>query len=320
MGMKRGPRLAVMLAAIGMFGLAPLQAHAPMVKTQAPGYYRMMLGEVEITALLDGTATMPIKEFLTGITPAEADHDLAHAFMKDPMELSINAFLVNTGTKLVLIDSGDGGHMDPGTGHLIENLKAAGYEPAQVDEIYITHMHGDHIGGLSRNGERLFPNAVVRASREEADYWLKAEHLSAASDDAKPGFQHAIEWLEPYVKSGKFLPFDGDVTLVPAVRAIGTHGHTPGHTCYLIESRGNRMLAVGDLVHVEAVQFAKPQVALKFDTDSNAARAERLRIFHEAAENREWIAAAHMSFPGLGHIRSAGGGYEWVPGSYSSPH
>jgi len=147
MRMRPGPRVAVTLAAIGLFGIAPLQAHAPMVKTQGPGYYRMMLGEVEITALLDGTASMPIKEFLTGITPAEADHDLAHAFMKDPMELSINAFLVNTGTKLVLIDSGDGGHMDPGTGHLIENLKAAGYEPAQVDEIYITHMHGDHIDG-----------------------------------------------------------------------------------------------------------------------------------------------------------------------------
>lgn len=319
-GMTQGSRVTAALTAIGLFSIAPLQAQAPMVKTQAPGYYRMMLGDVEITALLDGTANLPIKEFLNGVTPAEVDHALAHAFMKDPVELSINAFLVNTGTKLVLIDSGDGGHMDPGTGHLIENLKAAGYEPAQVDEIYISHMHGDHIGGLSRNGERLFPNAVVRASRQEADYWLKVENLAAASDDAKPGFQHAIEWLEPYVKAGKFLPFDGDVTLVRGVRAIGTHGHTPGHTCYLIESRGNRLLAVGDLVHFEAVQFPQPQVTLKFDTDNNAARAERLRVFHEAAENREWIAAAHLSFPGLGHIRSDGAGYDWVPASYSVPH
>jgi len=318
MGMKQGLRMLAALAAL--LAIAPLRAQAPMVKTQAPGFYRLMLGEFEITALLDGTMHLPIKEFLSGVTAAEVDRDLARDFLQDPVELSVNAFLVNTGTKLVLIDSGEGGRMDPGTGHLIASLKAAGYQPSQVDEIYVTHMHGDHIGGLSRDGERLFPNAVVRASRQEADYWLKAENLAAASDDAKPGFQQAIEWLAPYVKAGKFLPFDGDVALIPGVRALGTHGHTPGHTCYLIESRGNRMLAIGDLVHVEAVQFPKPQVTLKFDTDSNAARAERLRVFQEAAGNREWIAAAHMSFPGLGHVRADGAGYDWVPASYSVPH
>jgi glyoxylase-like metal-dependent hydrolase (beta-lactamase superfamily II) len=318
MGMRQGLQVAAALAALSLLAIAPLRAQAPMVKTQAPGFYRQMLGDFEVTALLDGTMHLPMKEFLSGVTAAEVDRALAREFLKDPVELSVNAFLVNTGSKLVLIDGGEGGHM-AGTGHLIDSLKAAGYQPSQVDEIYITHMHGDHIGGLSRDGERLFPNAVVRASRQEADYWLKAENLTAASDDAKPGFQHAIEWLAPYVKAGKFLPFDGDVSLVPGVRAIGTHGHTPGHTCYLIESRGNRMLAIGDLVHVEAVQFPQPQVTLKFDTDSNAARAERLRIFHEAAGNREWIAAAHMSFPGIGHVRSDGDGYDWVPASYSVP-
>ncbi len=151
-------------------------------------------------------------------------------------------------------------------------------------------------------------------------YWLKAENQAAASDAAKESFQHAIDWLAPYVKAGKFRPFDGDVMLVPGVRAVATPGHTPGHTCYLIESRGNRMLAIGDLVHIEPVQFPDPEITLKFDTDGNAARAERLRIFHEAADNREWIAAAHMSFPGLGHIRADGSGYDWVPASYSVPH
>lgn len=315
----RGLGMGVVWVLLGLLMMAPLQAHAPMVRTQAPGYYRMMLGDFEVTALLDGTAMLPIKDFLNGITPAELEHALARDFISDPMELSINAFLVNTGTKLVLIDSGDGGHMDSGTGHLLANLKAAGYEPSQIDEVYVTHMHGDHIGGLSRDGEPLFPRAIVRASRQEADYWLKAENLAAASDDAKSGFQHAIDWLEPYVKAGKFQPFDGDVMLAPGVRAIGTHGHTPGHTCYLIESRGYRMLAVGDLVHIEAVQFPRPEVTLKFDTDSNAARAERLRIFHEAAVNREWVAAAHLSFPGIGHIRADGAGFDWVPASYSVP-
>jgi glyoxylase-like metal-dependent hydrolase (beta-lactamase superfamily II) len=320
MAIRRGSWIPAALAALCLLAFAPLEAGAPMVKTQPPGYYRMMLGDFEITALLDGTAIMPLKGLLNGVSDAQLQHDLAHAYMKEPYELSINAFLVNTGSKLLLIDSGEGGHMSSDTGRLIPNLKAAGYEPAQVDEIYLTHMHGDHLGGISQDGVRLFPNAVVRASREEADYWLKVENLAAASDDAKPSFQHAIDWLEPYVKAGRFQPFDGDVMLLPGVRAVGTPGHTPGHTCYLIESRGNRMLAVGDLVHIEPVQFPDPQITLKFDTDGNAARAERLRIFREAADNREWIAAAHMSFPGLGHIRANGTGYDWVPVSYSVPH
>jgi glyoxylase-like metal-dependent hydrolase (beta-lactamase superfamily II) len=308
------------LAALCVAPVAPLEAAAPMVKAQAPGFYRLMLGDFEVTALLDGTFAVPVKGLLNGVSDAQLEHDLAHAFQKDPMELSVNAFLINTGSKLVLIDSGDGGHSSRDTGHLLANLEASGYEPGQVDEIYVTHMHGDHIGGLSHHGERLFPNAIVRASRQEADYWLKAENLAAASDDNKESFQHAIDWLAPYVKAGKFRPFDGDVTLVPGIRAVGTHGHTPGHTCYLIESRGNRLLAIGDLVHIEPVQFHDPQVTLKFDTDNNAARAERLTVFHAAAENREWIAAAHMAFPGLGHIRTDGEGYDWVPATYSTPH
>jgi glyoxylase-like metal-dependent hydrolase (beta-lactamase superfamily II) len=104
------------------------------------------------------------------------------------------------------------------------------------------------------------------------------------------------------------------------VRAVATHGHTPGHTCYLIESRGQRMLFVGDLLHVASVQFANPAITLKFDTDIAAARTQRQRIFREAAANGEWIAAAHLPFPGLGHIRSEGKAYAFVPANYGIPH
>ncbi len=307
---------AVMAMTIG--GMRSAEAGAPMVKTQAPGYYRVMVGDFEVTTLLDGTMMIPIKGLLNDITPEQIEHSLARDFLKDPVELSVNAFLINTGPKLVLVDTGMGGAME-GTGHLLENLKAAGYEPSQVDEIYITHMHGDHISGLTAKGERVFPNAVVRASRQDADYWLSPEKLAAAAGDAKESFQHAQEVFAPYIKAGKFSSFDGDVELVPGVHAVATHGHTPGHTGYLIESRGQRMLFVGDLLHVASVQFANPAITLKFDTDNVAARTQRQRIFREAAANGEWIAAAHLPFPGLGHIRPEGKAYAFVPANYGIP-
>jgi glyoxylase-like metal-dependent hydrolase (beta-lactamase superfamily II) len=300
--------------------IAGAQAGAPMLKTQAPGYYRLMLGDFEVTALLDGTAMLPAAAFLTNTTPAEVKHYLARAAMQEPVETSVNAFLVNTGAKLVLIDTGAGAYMDSGTGHLLASLKAAGYEPEQIDEIYITHMHGDHVGGLASGGTRVFPNALVRVSNLEADYWLKPENLASAATDVKEGFQHAQDSINPYIKAGKFSPFDDGASLVPGIRAVATHGHTPGHTSYLLESQGAKMMVLGDLVHFGAVQFPKPSVAIKFDLDSTAAVAQRQKVFHDAAQGGYWIAAAHLSFPGVGHVRTEGNGYVWLPANYSIPH
>ncbi|HEY5020649.1 MAG TPA: MBL fold metallo-hydrolase [Steroidobacteraceae bacterium] len=302
-----------------MANAAVATAHVPMVKTQAPGYYRIVVGEFEVTALSDGTALLPVATDLIRTTPVEVNRYLARAFLADPVETSVNAFLVNTGSKLVLIDTGVGGYMGPDTGKLLVNLKAAGYQPEQIDEIFITHMHGDHIGGLAPQGTAAFPNAVVRASKLEAAYWLKPENLNAASADAKGGFQHARDSLDPYIKSGRFSAFDDGATLVPGIRAIATHGHTPGHTSYMIESNGEKMLVLGDLVHVGAVQLPKPSVAITYDSDSRAAVRQRQSVFHDAAQGGYWIAAAHLSFPGIGHLRTDGGGYVWIPANYAIP-
>jgi glyoxylase-like metal-dependent hydrolase (beta-lactamase superfamily II) len=310
-------------------------AGAPLQKTPAPGFYRLTLGDFEITALSDGILSLNGHELLTNTTPARLDAALERAFLSEPLDFSVNAFLVNTGTKLVLIDTGAGPEMAT-TGKLLSNLQAAGYKPEQVDEICITHMHGDHIGGLTQNGKAVFPNAIVRTAQAEADYWLSEAKMNAAPESARDYFKSAIAALHPYVAAKHLRPFSGNTEIVPGIHAVPAPGHTPGHTVYLVSSKNENLLLWGDLMHVAAVQFPDPSVTIKFDSDSPVAARQRAQIFAEAAAKKWLVGGAHLSFPGLGHLAvngpssdgtggttkdgSANVSYRYVPIAYSLPH
>lgn len=307
----------IALAGLLAFPAAIIQAAAPQIKTQAPGYHRMMLGDFEVTALSDGTVALPVDKLLTNTTPAQVGKALAASFLKAPVDTSVNAYLINTGTKLVLIDSGAAGLFGLTLGNLLANLKAAGYQPEQVDEVYITHMHADHVGGLMAGDKPAFPNAIVRADRHDADFWLSAANLEKAPAETKGFFQGAQASINPYVTAGKFKPFDGNTELVPGVRAVAARGHTPGHSTFLVESKGQKLALWGDLMHVAAVQFANPAVTIQFDVDSKAAAAQRKRAYAEAATQGYLVGSSHLSFPGIGHLRADGKGYRFVPLNYS---
>ena len=308
---------ALALVACGMFFLGAAHAAAPMMKGQAPGYYRMTLGDFQVTAVSDGTVDFPVSKLLTNVKQVRVDRDLARAYLKDPVQASVNAFLVNTGAKLVLIDTGTANLFGPTLGNLAANLKAAGVQPEQVDEIYITHMHFDHVGGLMAGDKMAFPNAVVRADKRDADFWLSQANLDKAPEANKGFFQGAMASLNPYVAAGKFKPFDGNTELVPGIRALASRGHTPGHTSYVVESKGEKLVLIGDLVHVVAVEFPDPSVTFALETDSKSAVAQRRKAFADASANGYWVAAAHIAFPGIGHIQAAGKGYAWIPANYS---
>lgn len=312
--------LCALVAGAGL-GLAPIEAAhaaAPMVKTSAPGFYRVMLGDFEITALSDGTVDLPVDQLLMNTTPKAVNKALAASFEKAPLETSVNAYLVNTGSKLILIDTGAGTLFGPTLGKLIDSLKASGYQPEQVDEIIITHMHPDHVGGLMKDGKIAFPNAVVRADKRDADYWLAQANLDKAADADKGMFQGAMASLNPYVAAHQFKPFEGNTEIVPGIRAVSTVGHTPGHTSFAVESKGQKLMIWGDLVHVQAVQFDQPSVAIHFDSDPAKAEAERKAEFAKAAKQGYLVGAAHLAFPGLGHVRAKGHAYEWVPVNYTN--
>jgi glyoxylase-like metal-dependent hydrolase (beta-lactamase superfamily II) len=316
----------------GMAGSTVSFAAAPQARTQAPGFYRVMLGSFEITALLDGTHPFPDAAVLTKVRPGagtersklfdddpgEANALLAASHLTVPTEGSINAFLVNTGTKLILIDSGAGTLYGACCGHLIENLRASGYQPEQIDEVLLTHLHADHVGGVAPGGVMAFPNAVIRASKLDADYWLNDANQKAAPGFLGPMFEGDKASLKPYIATGRFVPFDGAVELAPGIRAVPTPGHTPGHTSYSVESEGRKLLVWGDIVHVAAIQFPDPAVSVEYDSEASKAEATREAIFSEAAQEGFWIGAAHISFPGLGHVGVKGREFIWIPAEYTT--
>ena len=293
-------------------------AAAPQQRTQAPGFYRAMLGDFEITAISDGTVDLDVAKLLAE-PAAKTDAALGKAFLaKGPVETSVNAFVVNTGTRLILIDAGAGALFGPTLGKLVANLQAAGYAPEQFDDIFITHMHPDHVGGLSANGQRVFPNATLHADKRDSDFWLSQAKADAAPDAMKGFFQGAMASVNPYVAAGKYQPFEADGEPVPGVRTLASVGHTAGHTSYLVESKGQQLLVIGDLIHVASVQFAEPGVTIAFDSDAKAAAASRARVFGQAAKDGALVGAAHLQFPGLGHLRAAGKSWQWVPVNYST--
>jgi len=298
----------------------PLLAHAapPMAGGQAPGWFRMKLGSFEVTALNDGIFKLPVDQLLQTPDASLVIRRLQEAYLGIPVDTSVNTYLIHTGEKLVMIDTGHAGQGGAPTGLMLAHLKASGYSPEQVDEIYITHFHGDHINGLTdKDGKPVFPNATVRADQRESGFWLG--DASKAPEGARGRMANAQRVLKPYLEAGRYKPFDGATELVKGVRAVPTYGHTPGHSIYVVQSGADKLVLWGDLMHVAAVQFKNPEVTIQFDSDPKAAAPQRMAQYKDAAAGGYFVGVTHVSFPGIGKLRADGSGYDWIPVNYSRP-
>ena len=295
------------------------RAGAPLAATQVPGYYRLMHGQFEVTALFDGALQLDASR-LTHAKPEDVRQLLARMFVgTEKMQTAVNAYLINTGSHLVLVDAGGGRLYGAQLGKVPANLKAAGYTAEQVDTVIVTHMHGDHIAGLLRqDGQPLFPNATIHAAQAESDFWLSAEQAARAPESMQRTFVAARNTARPYQSQGKWRTFTPGTQIVPGITAVDTRGHTPGHTAFAVETQGRKLLIWGDLVHSHAVQFARPDVAIEYDVDQNQAIATRMAIFQRVAASGELVAGMHLPFPGIGHVRAnRDGSYSWVPVEYA---
>ena len=307
-------KTTALAAGLAAASAASVFAKAPMAGSQTISIHRMKLGNFEVTTILDGY--LEIDPRLLNATPEMVTRLLAAADLPyGPIRTPVNTFLINTGEKLVLIDAGGAKLVGPGTGRLTQGLAAAGVELSQIDEVYITHCHGDHLHGtVNADGTSLFPNAILRIAQQDVDYWMSPEVEAAAPAAQKGRFVPAKRAKAAY--GDRLKPFKQGEELTPGITSVAAVGHTPGHTCYMVTSGTARMLAIGDMIHVAPVQFMQPEVTIAFDWEQLKASATRISVFDMAAKENILIAAVHLPFPGLGTLRKEGSSYAYTPMSW----
>ncbi|HET6521495.1 MAG TPA: MBL fold metallo-hydrolase [Geminicoccaceae bacterium] len=309
-----GATLAPLALASGLAGVRPARAAAPMLGPARPTFHRFQLGGFEVTTLLDGTIQADGPHPIFGYDqPEEAVRELAEANFLPP-DRFVNGFtpvLVNTGSELVLFDSGNPPARRPDAGNLLAALTAAGHTPDQVDVVVITHMHGDHIGGLMADGQPTYPNARYVTGQVEYDFWSHDDRLSGPTE---AGAQLVRSNVVPLAERITFVGDDAEV--VPGIRGMAAFGHTPGHMVYHIESDGRRLLLWADTANHYVASVQRPEWHVRFDMDKEEAAATRRRIFDLAAADRIPVTGYHMPFPALGYIDRTEGGYRWVPATY----
>ncbi len=286
------------------------KASAPMKGAASAHFRRFKLGNFEVTTLLDMAREMdgPFPIFGQDQS-AEAVAELAAANFL-PETKMVNGFtpvIVNTGNELILFDTGLGG--DNGT--LTQQMRAAGYAPEQIDVVVLTHMHGDHIGGLMSGGAPSFPNARYVTGQTEYDFWASDERLSGPTEGGAKNFRAKVA---PLAEKMSFIDDEG--TVVSGVTGLNTFGHTPGHMSYHIESEGKQLLIWADVANHFVMSIQRPDWHVRYDMDKEKAAATRKRIFDMASTDRIPVTGYHMPFPALGFLEANGTSYRWTPVSY----
>lgn len=297
---------------------SPAEAKAPIVGKAAPSFYRFKVGEFEVTALHDGEFARPLDAGLVRNAPlADVQKTLADNFLPtDKLMLTFTALLVNTGSKLVLIDTGFNDNGGPTNGRVVAGMKAAGVDPSMVDVVLFSHFHGDHLqGARSKAGQLVYPNAEIMVPAPEWDFWMDEAKMAAAPDGMKGAFAGVHRVLKPNAADVKRFKWGDEV--VTGITAVEAAGHTPGHTAFAIVSGNAKMMYVADITNTPVLFATNPEWKVMFDMDPDRAVATRKRILDMAATDKLQLSFYHASFPATGFIARAGAGYRFVPAQWS---
>ncbi len=286
--------------------------------SQAPSFYRYKVGDVEVTAIHDGFARRPLEGFVRNAELPQVQQAMEEAFLpKDALPITFTTLVLNHGGRITLIDTGNGDMGAPTSGQWMANFRAAGFDPARVNTIVISHFHGDHINGMRlKDGTAVFPNAEVMVPAPEWDFWMDDARMNQAPEAMKGAFQGVRRVFGPIANDVKRYEMNKEI--VPGLTSIAAPGHTPGHTAYALSSGNGKLMIMSDITNHPALFVRNPDWAAVFDMDADQARTTRRRMLDMAAAERAQVSFYHAPFPATGHIAKDGSGYRFVPVQWST--
>ena len=314
---RRGLLASTAALAAGSLVAPTAHAAAPASGKQAPGFYRYKVGDFEVTAFNDGFVKVPKLDSFVVNQPLEAiQKAVEESFIpKDDVRVHFNPLLVNTGSKLVLFDTGFGDNGSPTQGGLLANMASAGIDPNAVDVVIISHFHADHISGIrAKAGAANFRNAEIMVPAEEWAWWTNDSETSKAAEVWKGQIANSKRVFEPIAKDVK--RFDYGKELVTGITSVDARGHSPGHSAFVIASGNAKLMYIADVTNHPAIFARHPEFRLWADMIPDLALTNRRKLLDMLAAERMPMTGYHYPFPAVGHIAKRGNGYDFHPASW----
>jgi glyoxylase-like metal-dependent hydrolase (beta-lactamase superfamily II) len=314
-------------AAAGAAAALPLssaRANGTPAGAQAPGFYRYKVGDYECTSINDGARSFPLPDkWVTNVPKDEALAAAEAAYMpKGMVTVPFNPQLINTGSKLVLIDCGNGiATFEPtkgAVGRTLQNLAAAGVDPKSIDVVLMSHLHPDHTNGIrALDGSMAFPNAEIMVPAKEWEFWMSEDNAAKAqSNEMMKNYFANVKKIYTGIES-KVTKYDWGKEVAPGITSIATPGHTPGHTSFAVASGSSKILIQSDVTNIPELFLRNPDWHVAYDADPELAQQTRHKFYDMAAAEKATVVGFHFTFPSIGHVEKDGKGYRLVPAPWN---
>jgi len=301
----------------------PARASEPPAGAQAPGFYRYKVGDYECTSINDGARSFPMPDaFVTNVPKAEALAEAEASYMpKGMVTIPFNPQLINTGSKLVLIDTGNGVvNLEPtkgAVGRTLQNLAAAGVDPKSVDVVLLSHLHPDHINGIrAADGSMAYPNAEIMVPSVDWAFWTNEENAAKAKTDLMKNYFATVKKIFAGIES-KVTKYDWDKEVAPGITSISTPGHTHGHTSFAVASGNSKILIQSDVTNIPEFFLRNPDWHVMYDAEPGLAQKTRHKFYDMAAAEKATVVGFHFTFPCIGHVEKNGAKYRLIPSAWN---
>jgi glyoxylase-like metal-dependent hydrolase (beta-lactamase superfamily II) len=311
-------------SALSPLGISPARANGAPTGAQAPGFYRYKVGSYECTSINDGARSFPMPDkWVTNVSKEQAAAAAEAAYMpKGMVTVPFNPQLINTGSKLVLFDCGNGiATFEPSkgaVGRTLQNLAAAGVDAKSIDMVVMTHLHPDHTNGIrAADGSMAFPNAEILVPAKDWEFWMSDENAAKAeSNQMMKNYFANVRKVYAGIES-KVRRYDWDKEVAPGITAIGTPGHTPGHTSFVVASGDSKIAIQADVTNIPEFFLRNPDWHVAYDTDPDLAQKTRHKFYDMVAAEKMTVAGFHFTFPSIGHVEKDGAGYRLIPSAWN---